>query len=43
MEKALNQTIGGVRGVYNRAEYAAQRRGMLGFWGEYVEGLATGS
>ncbi len=40
MEKALNHTIGGVRGVYNRAEYAGQRRETLGFWGEYVEGLA---
>ena len=39
VEKALNHTIGGVRGVYNRAEYAGQRRDMLGFWGKYVEGL----
>jgi integrase len=29
VEKALNHTIGGVRGVYNRAEYASQRREML--------------
>ena len=42
VEKALNHTIGGVRGVYNRAEYAGQRREMLGFWGEYVEGLGEG-
>jgi integrase len=42
VEKALNHTIGGVRGVYNRAEYAGQRREMLGFWGEYVEGLGKG-
>jgi len=26
---ALNHTIGGVRGIYNRAEYASQRREML--------------
>jgi integrase len=26
VEKALNHTVGGVRGVYNRAEYAEQRR-----------------
>lgn len=26
IEKALNHTIGGVRGVYNRAQYAEQRR-----------------
>jgi integrase len=43
VEKALNHTIGGVRGVYNRAEYAGQRREMLGFWGEYVEGLIKGA
>jgi integrase len=40
VEKALNHTIGGVRGVHNRAEYAEQRRKMLQFWGDYVEGLA---
>jgi integrase len=41
VEKALNHTIGGVRGIYNRAEYAEQRRKMLQFWGDYVEGLAS--
>jgi integrase len=41
VEKALNHTIGGVRGVYNRAEYAEQRKKMLQFWGDYVEGLAS--
>ena len=41
VEKALNHTIGGVRGVYNRAEYSDQRRQMLEFWGDYVEELAT--
>jgi len=41
VEKALNHTIGGVRGIYNRAEYADQRRRMLQFWGDYIEGLAT--
>ncbi len=41
IEKALNHTIGGVRGVYNRAEYSDQRRKMLQFWGDYVEGLAS--
>jgi integrase len=40
IEKALNHTIGGVRGVYNKAEYAEQRRKMLQFWGDFVEGLA---
>ncbi len=41
VEKALNHTIGGVRGVYNRAEYAPQRREMLQFWADYVEQLMT--
>lgn len=41
IEKALNHTIGGVRGVYNRAEYSEQRREMLQFWADYVEKLAT--
>jgi len=41
VEKALNHTIGGVRGVYNRAEYADQRRKMLQFWADYVEGIAS--
>ena len=41
IEKALNHTIGGVRGIYNRAEYSDQRRKMLQFWGDYVEGLAS--
>jgi integrase len=41
VEKALNHTIGGVRGVYNRAEYAEQRKEMLQFWADYAEALAT--
>src|ERR1019366_5626606 len=41
IEKALNHQIKGVRGVYNRAEYAEQRRQMLQFWGDFVEALAT--
>lgn len=40
IEKALNHTIGGVRGVYNRAQYADQRREMLQFWGDYLDDLA---
>jgi len=34
VEKALNHTIGRVRGVYNRAEYAPHRREMLQFWAD---------
>jgi integrase len=41
VEKALNHTIGGVRGVYNRAEYADQRREMLQFWADFIEKLVT--
>jgi len=41
VEKALNHTIGGVRGVYNSAEYAPQRREMLQFWADYIEQLVT--
>lgn len=39
VEKALNHTIGGVRGVYNRAEYSTQRQEMLQYWADYVEQL----
>ena len=41
VEKALNHTIGGVRGIYNRAQYSDQRRQMLQHWADYVESLAT--
>ncbi len=41
VEKALNHTIGGVRGVYNRAEYAEQRRKMLQSWADYVDELCS--
>ncbi|QII87424.1 tyrosine-type recombinase/integrase [Bordetella hinzii] len=36
VEKALNHTIGGVRGIYNRAEYGKDRRNMLQFWADFV-------
>lgn len=41
IEKALNHTIGGVRGIYNRAQYADQRREMLQFWADYIDSLMT--
>jgi integrase len=41
VEKALNHTIGGVRGVYNRAEYETQRREMLQFWADFIDQLLT--
>jgi integrase len=37
VEKALNHTISGVRGVYNRAEYADQRKKMLQQWADFVD------
>lgn len=41
VEKALNHQITGVRGVYNRAEYADQRREMLQHWADVVDDLVT--
>ncbi|HRD83637.1 MAG TPA: tyrosine-type recombinase/integrase [Rubrivivax sp.] len=41
VEKALNHTIGGVRGVYNRAEYEPRRREMLQFWADYIDQLVA--
>jgi integrase len=39
IEKALNHKLRGVRGIYNRAEYAEQRRNMLQAWADKLEGL----
>ena len=41
IERALNHNIGGVRGIYNRAQYAEQRKQMLQRWADYVDSLAT--
>ena len=41
VEKALNHTIGGVRGVYHRAEYETQRREMLQYWADFIDQLMT--
>jgi len=37
LEKCLAQKIGGVRGVYNRAEYLNQRREILQSWADFVD------
>lgn len=37
IEKALAHTIGGIKGVYNRAEYADQRRKLLQLWADFVD------
>lgn len=41
IEEPLAHTIGGVRGVYNRAEYSEQRRRMLQQWADYVDSIET--
>ena len=42
IEKALNHSVRGIRGVYNKAQYAEQRKQMLAEWGAYLEGLKNG-
>ncbi len=37
IEKALNHTIKGIKAVYNRAEYAEQRREMLQAWADFCD------
>lgn len=37
IEKALAHETKGVRGVYNRAQYADQRRQMLQWWADFVD------
>ena len=42
IEKQLGHTIKGVRGIYNKASYAPERRVMLQFWANYLDGLTQG-
>jgi hypothetical protein len=42
VERALNHTIGGVRGVYNRAQYAEQRKRTLQQWADMVDAWCAG-
>ncbi len=37
IEKALNHTAGGVRAVYNKAQYAEPRKQMLQAWADFVD------
>lgn len=37
IEKALAHETGGIRGVYNHARYADQRREMLQWWADFVD------
>ena len=41
VEKALNHKMKGVAGVYNRAEYAQQRREMLQAWADWLSELRS--
>ncbi len=43
IEKCLAHEQGGVRAVYNRAEYAGQRRAMLQAWADMVDGWIAAS
>lgn len=37
IEKVLAHTIKGIKGVYDRAEYAEERRRILQLWAEFVD------
>lgn len=37
IEKALAHEMKGIRGIYNRAQYADQRREMLQWWADFVD------
>lgn len=39
VEKMLNHTLGGVLGVYNRADYASERRDALEAWSTWLQEL----
>ncbi len=43
IEKALSHETGGIEGVYNRAEFAKQRKQMLQWWADYVDSIVTES
>jgi integrase len=43
IEKALNHSAKGIRGVYNRAQYGEQRRKMLQEWADWLERLPSGA
>ncbi|MBO1926684.1 integrase arm-type DNA-binding domain-containing protein [Thiomicrorhabdus sp. 6S2-11] len=42
IELQLNHVIGGVRGVYNKAQKLEQRRKMLQHWSDYLDGIKAG-
>jgi integrase len=42
IEKALAHTIKGIKGVYNRAQYADERRKILQLWADFVDAQIEG-
>lgn len=42
VEKCLAHETRGIRGVYNRAQYADQRREMLQWWADFVDSQTQG-
>jgi len=43
IELQLSHKGQGIRAVYNRAEYMAERRKMMQAWGDYLDGLRNGT
>lgn len=43
IEKSLNHERQGIRGVYILAEHAAERKRMLQWWSDHVDGIVTGA
>lgn len=43
IESALAHSIGGMRGVYNNAEYREQRKAMLRAWADHLDSLVNGA
>lgn len=43
IEKVLNHTLRGVRGVYNRAQYAEQRKVMRQHWADHIDSIERGA
>jgi integrase len=43
IEKALNHNKKGVAGIYSRAQYSTQRRGMLQAWAVWLDNMKFGN
>ena len=41
IEKQLNHESGSIRGIYNHAQYLKQRRNMMQWYADYIDGLAV--